>query len=87
MTPGRPRFRFPDFSVSVSPVLPYSSGMLCTIALGMKETKSNMFVLLPFCLCGSRLLVPELDPIGNKEFTADDEEQNDSGNDIGKRLV
>ena len=42
MMPGMPRFRLPDFSVSVSPVLPSSSGMPCMTARGMKDTKSNM---------------------------------------------
>ena len=42
MMPGMPRFRLPDFSVRVSPVLPSSRGMPCTMARGMKEIKSNM---------------------------------------------
>ena len=42
MTPGIPRFRFPDFSVMVSPVLPRRSGMLWATARGIKEMRSNM---------------------------------------------
>ena len=39
MMPGIPRFRLPDFSVRISPVLPYSRGMPCMIARGIKVTR------------------------------------------------
>ena len=42
MTPGIPRFRLPDFSVNISPVLPYSRGMPCMTARGRKDAKSNI---------------------------------------------
>ena len=43
MMPGIPRFRFPDFSVRVSPVLPRRSGMLCFTALWKKMSKLNIY--------------------------------------------
>ena len=39
MMPGIPRFRLPDFSVRISPVLPNSRGMPCITARGKKDTK------------------------------------------------
>ncbi len=47
MTPGIPRFRFPDFCVIVSPVLPSISGMLCATIRGIKATISNICLILP----------------------------------------
>ena len=36
--PGIPRLRLPDFSVIISPVEPYKSGMPCIMALWRKAT-------------------------------------------------
>ena len=49
ITPGMPRFRLPDFSVTISPVLPNSSGMPCTMALGINASKKfNMIYFTSF---------------------------------------
>ena len=70
--PGMPRFRLPDFSVRVSPVEPYSRGILCITALGKKETKSNILLLL---LPG---FFQEIQLVADKEFAANDKEQDDA---------
>ena len=76
MMPGMPRFRLPDFSVSVSPVLPYISGMPCMTARGRKDRKSNMGFILLFAGMAERYAIID------KELTANNEEKNNTGKNI-----
>ncbi len=48
MIPGIPMFRFPDFSVRISPVQPYSSGMPIFTAPGMNPINPSS-IYASFC--------------------------------------
>ena len=82
MTPGIPRFRLPDFSVRISPVQPKIRGMPWTMARGMNvERKPSMNLTLLF-LCAA-----EAHAVADEKLTADDEEDNNTGQNIGEGSV
>ena len=78
MTPGIPRFKLPDFSVRISPVLPNRSGIPCTTALGINAARLIIDFHAPL------RFFPEVDLIRNEELTSDNEKQDNSGQDIRK---
>ena len=79
--PGIPRFRFPDFSVMISPRAPYRIPIPCPMAFCINITKNPIF---SSSLLNRPVFMPAAHsyPVIDKELTAQNKEQDDTCYDI-----